>query len=254
MHGIRDMGGYLTRMQKSMLDKLFFADKIFEPVEAVVDFGCADGELLRMLLAFWEDTRCVGYDLNEQMLAAARQKLPEAFFTSRWEDLGVDPRRSLLNASSVIHEVYAYGTEADVRLFWQRVFGSGFRYVTIRDMMLSDAARSPADPADLARVRACERYRTQLADYECIWGPIRTRHDLTHYLLKYTYQKNWEREVRENYLPVTVEDLTALIPAGYRVIWREHRPLPYIVWQVKRDFGIDLKEPTHGKFVIERVD
>lgn len=37
---------YLHRMQKSVLDKMFFADKVFEPIEAIVDFGCANGKLV----------------------------------------------------------------------------------------------------------------------------------------------------------------------------------------------------------------
>lgn len=254
MYGIEDMGVYLHRMQKSVLDKMFFMDKVFEPIEAVVDFGCANGELIKALHAFWGDVRYVGYDVSERMIGAARINVPQAHFTSRWEELGVDPRRSLINVSSTIHEVYAYGTEEDVRIFWQRLFGSGFRYVTIRDMMLTQAACGPAAPADIARVRGNARYQRQLAEYEQLWGPIRTRHDLTHFLLKYTYTQNWAREVRENYLPVTVEEIRAQIPAGYRITWHQHTPLPYIAWQVKRDFGIDLTEPTHGKFVIERVD
>ena len=46
---ISDLSGYLYRMQKSMIDKMFFIDKIFEPVETIVEFGCANGELIKML-------------------------------------------------------------------------------------------------------------------------------------------------------------------------------------------------------------
>jgi len=33
-------------MQKSALDKMFFMDKVFEPFDAIVDFGCANGKLI----------------------------------------------------------------------------------------------------------------------------------------------------------------------------------------------------------------
>ena len=121
-------------------------------------------------------------------------------------------------------------------------------------MMLSEAAFAPADPEDVRRVRENARYAAQLAEYEAVWGPIVTRHDLCHYLLKYTYTQNWDREVRENYFPVTIEEIRAMIPDNYRINWQQHTPLPYIAWQVKRDFGIDLTEATHGKLVIERID
>ena len=213
MYDIKDMRIYLHRMQKSVLDKMFFADKVFEPIDAVVDFGCANGELIKALHAFWDDCRYVGYDISEKMIEAARENVPQADFTCCWDDLGVDPRKSLVNISSTIHEVYSYGTQADVDLFWQRIFHSGFKYVTIRDMMLSQAAFAPADPGAVRKVRANEKYARQLAEYEEIWGPITTRHDLAHYRLKYTYTQNWDREVRENYFPVTIEEIRAMTPA-----------------------------------------
>ncbi len=245
---------YLHRMQKSVLDKMFFADKVFEPIESIVDFGCANGELIKALHAFWADVRYVGYDISEKMIEAAKENVPQADFICSWDELPVDPRTSLINISSTIHEVYSYGTAEDVRIFWERIFHSGFKYVTIRDMMLSETAFAPADGADIARVRENTRYARQLADYEAIWGPIKTQHDLVHFLLKYTYTQNWDREVRENYFPVTIEDIRRMIPANYRINWQQHTPLPYIAWQAKRDFGIDLTEATHGKLVIERID
>lgn len=254
MYDIKDMRIYLHRMQKSVLDNMFFADKVFEPIEAIVDFGCANGELIKALHAFWDDCRYVGYAISEKMIEAARENVPQADFTCDWDKIGVDPRRALINISSTIHEVYSYGTEEDVRVFWQRVFHSGFKYVTIRDMMLSASAFAPAKAEDIRRVRENARYAAQLAEYERIWGPIRTRHDLSHYLLKYTYTQNWDREVRENYFPVTIEEIRAMIPDNYRINWQQHTPLPYIAWQVKRDFGVELTEATHGKLVIERID
>ena len=100
----------------------------------------ANGELIKALHAFWDDCRYVGYDISEKMIEAARENVPQADFTCCWDDLDVDPRKSLVNISSTIHEVYSYGTQADVDLFWQRIFHSGFKYVTIRDMMLSESA------------------------------------------------------------------------------------------------------------------
>lgn len=254
MYDIADMRIYLHRMQKSVLDKMFFMDKVFEPVDTVVDFGCANGELIKALHAFWDDCRYVGYDISEKMIEAARENVPQATFTTDWDALDAEPRRSLINVSSTIHEVYSYGTAEDVEIFWNRLMHSGFKYITIRDMMMNEAAEAPADPADVAKVRQSEKYARQLAEYEAVWGEIRTVKQLTHYLLKYTYTQNWDREVRENYLPITIEELLARIPKNYRVTWMQHTPLPYIAWQVHRDFGITMTAPTHAKLVIERMD
>ena len=250
---IADLSGYLYRMQKSMIDKMFFIDKIFEPVDYIVDFGCANGELIKMLSYYFDEFGYVGYDISEKMISAARENVPSARFTSDWDSIAVPFDRSLLNISSVIHEVYSYCGKSDIELFWRRVFDSGFRYITIRDMMLSESADRPAEPGDIELVESSAAYADHLSDYEAIWGRIRTEKDLTHYLLKYSYTQNWEREVRENYLGLSLEELTALIPDTYRVTYSEHYTLPFVAWQVKRDFGINLKTHTHIKMILEKI-
>lgn len=49
MDKLKNIDVYVQRMQKSFLDKMFFVDKIFEPVETIVDFGCANGVLIRAM-------------------------------------------------------------------------------------------------------------------------------------------------------------------------------------------------------------
>ena len=78
--------------------------------------------------------------------------------------------------------------------------------------------------------------------------------NLIHFLLKYRYTDNWEREVRENYLPVSVEEIMGKITehkAAYRLIYFDHYILPYIARTVKKDFDITLKDYTHVKFIYE---
>lgn len=166
---ISDLNIYLTKMQRSILDKLFFVDKVFEPFTHVLDFGCANGELIKALQAMCSEYMYVGYDLSAQMLEAARSNVPQASFYSDWSEIDVPFQNCLLNISSTLHEVYSYGTPQDVAQFWDRVFESGFRYVTLRDMMLSDAENRPADGGALQMVRANGAYAGQLADYERIW-------------------------------------------------------------------------------------
>ena len=248
---IADLSGYLYRMQKSMIDKMFFIDKIFEPVETIVDFGCANGELIKMLQYYFSEYSYIGYDISDEMIAAAKKNVPNAAFFTDWNDIHVPFDKSLLNISSVIHEVYSYCSPAEIEEFWHRVFDSGFRYITIRDMMLSEAANKPADAADLKKIRSKQAYADKLRDYEQIWGPIVTEKDMVHYLLKYSYTQNWAREVRENYLGLSTERLFRLIPQNYRIVYREHYTLPFIAWQVARDFDIALQTPTHLKIILE---
>ncbi len=251
-YGITDLNVYLHRMQKSILDKMFFMDKIFEPVDHILDFGCANGELIKALHAFFGEYHYAGYDLSEEMIEAARINMPEGTFYLDWDEIHIPFERSLLNISSTIHEVYSYGTEESVAQFWQRVFGSGFRYVTIRDMMFSDLHNTPVSPSELAAVRSNPEFRQHLADYEQIWGPITRNRDLVHYLLKYSYTQNWDREVRENYFSLSLERFLSLIPNDYEITYYDSFTLPYTAWQIRRDFGLELKTPTHIKIILKK--
>ena len=100
--------------------------------------------------------------------------------------------------------------------------------------------------------KARKLYPEKLAEYESIWGSIEERFNLIHYLLKYSYTENWEREVNENYLPLTVEALLRKIPEEYDIVYSEHYVLPYVKQQIKRDSGIDLKDATHFKILLKR--
>lgn len=252
MERVLDLDGYVQKMEKSLLDKMFFMDKLFEPVDSIVDFGCANGALIRALEYLFPEYRYIGYDISEEMVELARSAVPAASFYSRWEELPVSFDKALLNISSTLHEVYSYGTPESVEQFWDRVFHSGFRYIAIRDMMLSDGIKLMADGEDVRRAKTLSP--DKLAQYENIWGPINIRFNLIHYLLKYKYDRNWQREVRENYLPITVEELLSRVPDHYEIIYREHYTLPYIKQQIRKDCGIDLQDHTHFKLLLKRID
>ena len=73
---IADLDIYLTRMQRSILDKMFFIDKVFEPFEHILDFGCANGELIKAMMPMFPEFSYSGYDISPQMIEAARKKRP----------------------------------------------------------------------------------------------------------------------------------------------------------------------------------
>ena len=55
-------------------------------------------------------------DLSDKMIAAAKKNVPKARFYTDWDSIYVDFEHSLLNISSVIHEVYSYCTHEDIEL------------------------------------------------------------------------------------------------------------------------------------------
>lgn len=249
MEKVLDINGYVHKMEKSLLDKMFFMDKIFDSVENIVDFGCANGVLIRTLNYLFPEYNYIGYDISDEMINMAKAEVPGCTFCSRWEDIDVSFENSLLNISSTLHEVYSYGTEESVNEFWDRVFSSGFKYISIRDMMLSDKIEPVSNEEDVAKARTL--FPEKLAQYESIWGPIGTRFNLIHYLLKYRYTENWEREVRENYLPITVQTLLSKIPPEYEIVYQEHYVLPFVKQQIRKDSGITLNDSTHFKLLLK---
>ena len=77
MPQIQNYDVYVSRMQKSMYDKMFFVDKIIdEHIDTVIDFGCADGELIAHLRSFMPECRFIGYDIDCEMLERAKEKAP----------------------------------------------------------------------------------------------------------------------------------------------------------------------------------
>ena len=264
---IKNYEAYNHRMDLSMIDKLFFLDKI-QP-DFVVDFGCAAGTLLKNLHRFCPDLRKIGFDNDINMVADHSCK--ESPITTDWDAIikmmtvgtvthpepnvthYTDVESPALILSSVIHEVFHYGSKADIDAFWARVFQSGFKYIVIRDMVPSRSIDRASFPNDVKKVYNKFLGTKALTDFERIWGSIENNRNLVHFLLKYRYlEPNWDREVRENYIPIAREDLLAKIPAEYDVVFHEHYVLPYILQTVQDDVGIELKDPTHLKLILRR--
>ena len=61
---------YNDRMRRSMWDKAFFMDKV-PGAEIIIDYGCADGSLVRFLSALFPSVRFIGFDIDPLMVEAA---------------------------------------------------------------------------------------------------------------------------------------------------------------------------------------
>ncbi len=86
-----------------------------------------------------------------------------------------------------------------------------------------------------------------------IWKPtVLTVGGFTHFLLKYRYDRNWSREVKENYLPLSAEDIISHLGDNYEIIYKEQFILPFIHNQVMKDFGINIKDNTHIKIIARK--
>lgn len=252
---------YNERMLKPLIDKMFWADKVEATV--IVDYGCADGAMIAAMRTLFPSNLYVGFDISDKMLDLAREKVPGVLFTSDWSEvvatcarLSGEGRKNCLVLSSVIHEARNYLTEAEQEVFWSRVWGSeafSFDAIAIRDMMVSRACSRPSDPLAVARIRQTFD-ADRLAQWERQWGSIAENWSLVHFLLTYRYEENWSREIKENYLPIAVEDFMAGIPARYIPTYQEHFVLPFLRREVRKRFRLSMPDATHLKLILERED
>ena len=253
---INNYNTYIYGMRKSLEDKLFWYDLV-QDYDTVVDFGCADGSLLKALEERNDERklkkRLVGIDNNEIMLNKAKENIPEGYFFSSFNDF-IPTDYTVLNLSSVIHEVYSYCSKEEIDKFWYNVFNNHYRYIAIRDMMVS---KSIHDNRERPTYWIPSEYRDQFEDYcnkrgvgvfEGQCNPIIT----LEFYLKYRYVENWERESREHYFPIYLEELLKKIPVGYEIIYLDHYILPYAKAKAKEDIGVDIVDNTHCKILLRR--
>lgn len=254
---ITNMTAYTEEMKKTLLDKCYFIDKT--EAKLFVDFGCADGTLLKFIRDIFGDVyQLIGYDISSEMIDLARQQGEGIRFTTQWDEVRQWVRafkaehpesQSAIVLNSVIHEVLDYSTPQEIDEFWERVWGDDFDYVCVRDMMPDESIDRPADISEVAQVRA-KAVPEKLRDFEQCQGPITNNRNLVHYLLKYRYSLNWEREVRENYFPLSVQRFLAMIPETHCIDYFVAFLLPFIKRKVQEDFGITLKDSTHVTVVM----
>jgi hypothetical protein len=254
---ISDIQSYIDGMNTSIKDKLFFTDMV--DFDVIVDFGCADGILLENILKLNSNIKVIGYDLDEMMLSRAKNRLgSKALLTNDWSEAISAIKQykmPLLNLSSVIHEVYSYSHGSIVKKFWEKqVFGGNFKWITIRDMIPSlKLAREEIsvfeDDVRKVRLKADKKY---FNSFEKRWGTISDNYKtFIHYLLKYRYTDNWDREVNEDYLPVSLERVKSKIPSNYEIVYEKSFLLDFLKQQVKKDFDVELTHSTHTKLIIE---
>ena len=237
---------YNDRMRRSMWDKAFFMDKVPD-AQAIVDYGCADGSLVRFLHGLFPTMRFIGFDIDPAMIAAANAQREENtwFFSdieavpAKLREMKIPGSQTAINFSSVFHEVFHYSF--DLSMIKEMIASVDPQYLVVRDMMYDSLADETIISREIeARVREALP-GWQIADFEKAHGPIRLRKNLVHLLLKYKYTENWPRECAENYFSYTMEDLTAVLNDDhrYRPILFSRYILPWIRCDIENKFGID---------------
>lgn len=258
MEQIKDYDRYVQLMRNGFYDKMFFVDKIFGEWQTMLDYGCADGFLTKLIAEVFPTKTIIGYDSDKHMINGNYSigPLPANVIFST-----IPTKADVLLLSSVIHEIYSYEFKEGVDKFWDFVFNSGFKKIIIRDMIYDDNTFPGISTEETAsRVRTwCHQNKClgELQNFEEIYGNIkRGGRSLVHFMLKYMYitSPNWKREISEDYLSCSIRQLKNLIPKDkYWIVHTESYSVPYLRHKWKQDFNIRYYPHTHSKIIIEQI-
>ena len=253
-----DQKMYNKQMTRTLNDKLFFTEYLPSDRYVFVDFGCADGAMIKELKKIYTDSCFIGYDCSRSMISAARSNVKEdehTWFATDFDRvdriLGLhEDKKHVLILSSVIHEIYSYAeSQEDINLFWGILLSNRFDYICVRDMMFDQSMVRPSNPTDALKLRNNPNIIKQVEDFESVSGPITDNRNLIHFLLKYRYIVNWNREVHENYFPVSVEQFMQGFDSE-NIIYLERFRVPFLDECFEEDFDIKLTDYTHIKLVV----
>lgn len=269
----KNITSYNLEMTKSLGDKLFFVDEFPTNQNYIfVDFGCADGTMLRALHKIYRGSLChfIGYDISTTMIEFASHSLStneqDIRFYDDWGMLYnyvISLKKNMnimckviLICSSVIHEVYSYGNKGSIDKFWSVLNDDIFDYIVVRDMMVS---KELSNISFKEKIKAAP-YRPDLknikfyiSEFESEWGKINNISRLIHFLLKYRWTQNWNRELKENYLPICTEYFLENMQLQHNVSYLELFKVPFLEQCWKDDFGIIIEYPTHIKAIFKHV-
>ena len=132
MMPIDNMEVYNAGMRKSMLDKIWWIDKIDDSVDSVMDYGCADGALLSMIHDMNNDLALFGYDFNSDMIDLASDNVETGCFATDFDVLNKlisEKNKCVLIASSVFHEIENYSENIEEE--YNRIFSEKHVYTTV---------------------------------------------------------------------------------------------------------------------------
>ncbi len=253
MEEIANPKQYLERMSKPLQEKLKIAKFIPESTKNILDVGCADGTVTLALADMYPEINFVGIDLNDEFINIANKKVGDrknVKFESGYlrERLANPERFDVVLFCSVLHEFFSYGegisTVVKALSDAHEILNRGGTLI-IRDMVLYNYA----DKSELwvekmkEKVMAREGMPSLLAEFEKIFGEVKTVKQLNHFLLKYMYRDNWEREVGENYVPICFEEYDQIFKLlGMSVLFQRSSTILFLKEKWVNDFGFTLAE------------
>lgn len=239
---MKDINIYNDRMRKSMMDKIFFMDKV--DAEVFIDFGCADGSMIKMLSGLFPEYTYIGYDNKPEMISLCKRNAPNAIFYSNWDEVlkcineAYPTSKKCLILSSVLHEV------EDKSDFFEFLQVKNFDYVAIRDMFLAIT-----EMPNLHKLvnKIPQRIKDHFGD------AIHSPKNIIQGIFKSYYPENFDTEIEEDYFSFNELHKQGLQKLyNLSLVYEYHYLLPYWKQTILKDHGVDLTGiKTHVQLIYE---
>ena len=283
---MRNPETYLELMSKSMTvdaeGKLFFVSRInWKKYDVVVDFGCAAMEMLADLDDMLEEFPLTLIGVDKVSFRPLSKEMNEFKHPAEFHnDLYTIPydrlrgKKVLVVFSSVLHELgddanalnrvmlwckrYAQTVVCRDMYFLPKYFGRAgamtYRLNEKKEMRLFDQLLSVSDETEkTCTIKSYGRKLREIFDnYSKEGYEISTTALLYEFFLKYTYDINWDTEVKEMYFcNNAVKLMQRLQAADFEESYYRTFTLTYKKQQVKKRFKYKMKLPTHIMYILE---
>ena len=238
---IEDREGYLARMSAALDEKLKVAIHIPINARSILDVGCADGTVTEEIARRFPFAKVLGIDIDDDMIACSKPTQYNLSFQRIFlrELLAQEQRFDVIMFMSVLHEIYSYGSGVTSVV---KALADAY------ELLNSNGVLIIRDMAGAHEANLLGTIRTQIAnnrsifdklvDFEMRWGRINSRRKANHFLLKYFYDTNWERELRENYLHLDIHKYIDVLDLFHmEVIRADQSLLPWLANKWQTDFG-----------------
>ncbi len=247
---MKDLKGYLERMEKAMVEKLFFLNIVnLNDFDYVIDFGCANGAMLSAIAPLYKKPQFLGVDNNEKSLELAKLK-PELKDVWFYDNLlsaieNLDPnKKTAVILSSILHEIPKSVLNNLIKTI------NKFDAIIIRDMFFDDSYNYKIKNGENIVLKSPKLLDWQISDFKKNFGKLNKTKNLYHFLLKYTYIDNWETEVKENYFSVPWKKINNnFIKNNFIVLHEDNYTLKYKKDEVFKNFNFNLDYPTHKNII-----
>jgi hypothetical protein len=260
MPDIKNLDKYTAAMQNTLLDKIWFLDKVDPSITTIIDFGCADGSLFLFIESLFPDKfTFIGIDSSDKMLDRARlatQEIPVEriqFHTSLDTVISKHFDNSILVLNSILHELYNYLPYPERTNTLKQLFSKyKFKYIAIRDMHKIDEGTFTGYPKYRLKDPTLQKRKDQFDALE--YFAKTDVNSLIEFLLKYNYIDNWDRECHERYLWNWSKDILNFANDRYSLLYDAPFYLPYQLekWTADCEYSNKTIINTHRKMLFRR--